>query len=409
MKELLMKKGMTFWLGHLSALLLAVAMVLTLPFAIAARDLGAVLFSPQRVHAILETGLIESGAFDRILARTLFEDLATGGGGEWYRLATEHLSEPERLELLQLLVPSGWVQDQIGSLSDSLFTWLQSDQPEPEFTLDLRPIKNQLLGESLDLAVEIFIDSWPSCTPEEAAMLEQAFNRDGSFPDVVCEPPEPMRRSMVDLATRLLAAETSGMPDRISLIDQGSINLQEMQVVKNSLRRTRALLAWSWLVPIAALGPIMALKVRSLEDLGRWWGVPLFFTGISTLILNLVFRGSQATMVNQFLADAGAPGSIQFELLAPLFEGAIGRVLRLMLFHALIVAFVGAGAWIGFARRRREDGGQFDPKEDGPVDTGRQEPLQASDRGAGTPPPIPPIDDDETESQDGGPPSGIFG
>lgn len=403
-----MKKGITYWIGHLTAILLAAVMIFTLPFAIAARDLGAVLFSPQRVGTILESRLVESGAIERILTRTLFEDLGVRGGDDWYRRATEHLSEPERQELVDLLVPAGWVEDQVTSLSESLFAWIQSEQLEPELSLDLLPVKARLLGESLDLAVEIFVDSWPSCTPEEVERLEQALDDDGSFPEIVCEPPEPLRRSIVDLATRSLAAETSRMPDRIDLIGLGSVSLQELLTVKNSLRRTQALLAWSWLVPMAALGPIMAFKVRDVEDLGRWWGAPLFFTGVSTLLLNLVFRGFRPALIEQILSGEAVADPIQFEVIAPILDGVMAQVLRLMLLHALLLALVGAGAWFMATRRRRipdkgssAAGGSAELEPQGfTVEGERQEP---------SPPPIPSMGTPEDDEQEGGPPSGIFG
>jgi hypothetical protein len=409
MKDLLMKKGIIYWLGHLTAIVLAAVMILTLPFAIAARDLGAVLFSPQRVRTILESRLIESGAIESILARTLFEDLAVRGGDDWYRRATEHLSEPERQELVDLLIPAGWIEDQITSLSESLFAWMQSEQLEPELRLDLLPVKARLLGESLDLAVEIFVDSWPSCTPEEVERLGQALDNNGSFPEIVCEPPEPLRRSIVDLATRSLAAATTQMPDSIELIGPGSVTLQELQTVKNSLRRTQALLAWSWLVPIAALGPIMALKVRGVEELGRWWGLSLFFAGVSTLLLNLVFRGSRPALIEQILAGAADPDPIQFELTAPILEGVMAQVLRLMLLHALLLALVGAGAWFVFTRRSRKIPEKGSPAAGRSVEVEPQGFTEKGMRRGPSPPPLPPMGATDDEEQEGSPLSGIFG
>jgi hypothetical protein len=269
-----MGKGIKFWIGHILAWLLAVSMVLGLPFAIAARDLGAVLFSPDRMQAILRARLVESGTLNRVLAQTLFDGKNIAGGDEWYKQATAYLSEPERQELLRLLVPPGWLDEQILDLSDSFFMWLDTDQPAPDLFLDMQPVKAQLLGQSLDQAVEIFVDSWPSCSPEEVELLQVAIDEGRDISGIICEPPEPMRALIVDQATRALALETAGIPDRVPLLGAAADDVRELQSMKQSLRGLRVSLAWSWLVPLAALGPIMALKIRGRDDLGRWWGNP---------------------------------------------------------------------------------------------------------------------------------------
>jgi hypothetical protein len=403
-----MKRSFTFWIGHLAALLLAAGMVISLPFAIAARDFGVVLFSQTRVQSILQSRLIDSGFIDRILEQTLFGDQGIRKGSEWYKRATEHLSEPERQELLHLLVPQGWVEEQISYLSNSLFEWLENDQAAPELTLDIQPIKAQLLGDSLDQAVEVFVDSWPSCSPDEVERLERALEEGRELPTFVCEPPEPLRSYIVDLATRALANETQTLPDRVSLVNQLEISSQELQSTKTTLRRLQALLLWSWLVPAAALGLIMALKIRGLPELGRWWGLPLFFSGVAALILNLIWRASRDAMVDDLLAGLGSADTVQHALVAAVVQSAVGQALRLMIIRVLIIMLIGASAWFFLARAKRakQVGGSSanvmasEIKEESDLE------LTSLDQ---APPPVPPIDYRETDEQDEGPPSGIFG
>jgi hypothetical protein len=77
-----MKKGFSFWLGHAAALLLAAGMVISLPFAVAARDLGAVLFSAERMRSILENRLIETGFLDD------FDRPDGGVGNDWQQITS---------------------------------------------------------------------------------------------------------------------------------------------------------------------------------------------------------------------------------------------------------------------------------------------------------------------------------
>lgn len=409
-EKIRMKKSFAFWTGHVIALALAAGMVLSLPFALAARDLGAVLFSRERVHSILQSRLIESGVLNRILVDTLFSGEAIQGGDDWYPRAVKHLSEPERQELLQMLIPSGWVEQQISNLSLSLFNWLESDQSVPDLDLDLQPIKARLLGESLDQAVEIFIDSWPSCSPEEVERLRLALEEGRELPSFVCEPPEPLRASLVDLATRALAKETQSIPDRVSPLAQSAVDHQQMNSTKATLIRLRTLLSVMWMLPAAALGLIMALKIRNGPDLGRWWGLPIFFAGTAALLLNLILRASRGDLLRGLEADLGAPGSVQYELAGTVLQGAVGQALGLMLVHALLIVLVGAGVWYLLARRGRDKSlvrFALDPGEEA-SSVHSVEKTGASQ----SPPSVPPLDSQAEAGQGGdeeGTPSGIFG
>jgi hypothetical protein len=396
-----MRKGIGFWIGRIAAWFLAAGMVLSLPLSIAARDLGVVLFSQERMQSILQTRLVETGTLNRILAETLFGGKNLAVEADWYKRAMEHLSEPERQELLKLLLPSGWLDDQILSISDSFFNWLETDQPLPELSLDIRPLKAQLLGDGLDRAVEIIVDSWPSCSPEDVDMLQRAMDEGQELPMLICEPPEPIRGLIIDLAIRTLARETAAIPDHVPVLGSGSTDLQELQSMKQSLRSLRVFMTWSWLLPVAALGPIMALKIRSTDDIGQWWGLPLFFSGLTTLFFNLVLRGSRDEILSDVLRDVGSPESIPYQLIAGTIQSVANQALRLMLFHAVMLAIVGFGSWMILARIRKTStssaGKIQDEVYEAQVESRRDTP--------GSPPPIPPID----SKHDEGPPSGIFG
>jgi hypothetical protein len=353
--------------------------------------------------------LIESGVLNRILIETLFSGEAIQDGDNWYPRAVKHLSEPERQELLQMLIPSGWVEEQISNLSLSLFNWLESDQSVPDLGLDLRPIKARLLGESLDQAVEIFIDSWPSCSPEEVERLRLTFEEGRELPSFVCEPPEPLRAALVDLATRALASETQSMPDHVSPLAQSAVDNQQMHSTKAALLQLRTLLSVMWMLPVAALGLIMALKIRNGPDLARWWGLPIFFSGTAALLLNLVLRASRGDLLRGLEADLGTPGSVQYELAGTVLQGAVGQALGLMLVHASLISLVGAGVWFLLARRTADERlvqSALDPGEEA-SSVHSLEKTGASQ----SPPPVPTVDPQAGAGQGGeeGPPSGIFG
>lgn len=398
-------RSIGYWLGHLIALALAITMIITLPWAIAARDIGAVVFTQERVHSILQLRIIESGVLEHVLVDALLGERGISGGDEWFRAAVGHLSDPERQEILALVLPEGWIESQISNATESTFAWLESEQVVPDLYIDMQPIKAKLLDTSLDLVVEVFVDSWPSCSPEEVERLQMALDRGGELPGVVCEPPEPLRAYIVDLATRALATETSGIPDRMPLFGRAELNVEEMIALKQSLRTNKALLMWSWLVPLALLGPLMAIKARSRGDLGRWWGIPLAASGVFTVLLNLVLRGNRADVIQNALQDTGPPGSPQYTILDVLLQGAADLIVRLMLLHALALLFAGAAVWF-FLRRPREPKNEVSAM-DRQDENGLEGPSAESP--PRSPPPVPPLEDRATGDSSNGPPSGIFG
>ncbi len=402
-----MKKGVSFWLGHAAATILAAGMVISLPFAVAARDLGAVLFSPERVRSILETRLIETGLLDRILVDSLFGNQGIPAEDDWYKRATKHLSGPERQELLGLLIPPGWVQEQTSALSESVFEWLESDQSFPQLTIDLQPIKGRLLTDGLDQAVEIFVDSWPSCSPDEVDQMQRAVENGLDIPPIVCEPPEPLRSLILDMSTRALADETRSIPDRVSLLERQAINLEQLQSAKRSLRNLKALLTWFWLVPLAALGPVMALKIRDWRDLGRWWGLPLFFAGVATIGLNLILRATRGAFFADLLLELGSTDSLQYELAAAVVQSAATQSLRLMISHALIIAIIGAGGWFLLTRSGRISGNVDEYTAS--LEGARDDPVENSINADYSPPPLPPLTPRDPDEEEADPPSGIFG
>lgn len=401
---------MTQRIGRIIAWLFAMAIVITLPLAIVARDLGAVVFSQPQVESILQARLVSSDALDRVLADSLFSEGEFDRQDEWFSRAVKHLSEAERHEILRLLLPAGWIEQQIAAATEAVFAWFESDQTVPVLFLDMEPIKARLLGDSLDQVVELIVQSWPACSPDELERLQMAFEVGGEVPPFLCEPPEPLRGLIVDFATRNLANETSALPDRVPLVEREALNLPQLQSAKVTLRVIRALLAWSWLVPLAALGLIMALKVRSAYDLGRWWGIPLLLSGAATFILNMILRATRGRVLGVVLREVGAPETARYGAIDLFLKGAASLTLRLMLLHALILSAAGAIIWLIFVWRARRRSDRLNEMASGSI-----RPLESDER-AGvaqqeieSPPPLPPFDKNDETQADGDPPSGIFG
>jgi uncharacterized membrane protein YhaH (DUF805 family) len=208
------------------------------------------------------------------------------------------------------------------------------------------------------------------------------------------------------MSTRALANETQAIPDRVALLEREELNPEELQSTKRSLRNLEVLLSWSWLVPLAALGPVMALKIRDWRDLGRWWGLPLFFAGLATLGLNLILRASRGALFANVLMEIGSPDSIQYEVTSAVIQSAATQALRLMMIHGLIIAILGVGGWFLLTRsgRRSVNAGEHSTS----LGAAQDEPVDDRTPAVRPPPPLPPLSSRETDEEDPGPPSGIF-
>lgn len=92
-----------------------------------------------------------------------------------------------------------------------------------------------------------------------------------------------------------LASVAANVPKEFALTDElvewsGAPVGVEPLILKQQLRLIRTLMGLVWLVPLGLLLLILLLRVRSLNSLGWWWGIPLLLGGTGTLLLTFAFR-----------------------------------------------------------------------------------------------------------------------
>ncbi len=162
---------------RITASLLAVLFVITLPFTVVGQSAAQMIFSPEAVTDLVASSLIGSGFLERYLLETAFPgDLAPGGEADalGFAEALQYLSPAERQMIIQQIVPDGWVEDQITTSVEAVFRWIDDESPVPEIKLDLVPIKDRLIDGGIEDFAEMVVDSWPSCSPEQINVMRKA-------------------------------------------------------------------------------------------------------------------------------------------------------------------------------------------------------------------------------------------
>jgi hypothetical protein len=396
-------KGCSARFLQLLALGAVAIFVLTLPPALFGRGLARVVFDPRTFSDVLRTQLLESGLVTSRMQEVFDSGRwleALGDDAEPLRPAFEYLSNAEKAEILTLLLPDGWMQEQFNLLLQDFFAWVDSPEAVAQVAIDFQPLKAHLRTGGIDSIVEILVDSWPSCTAEGALRLERELLGGEAAPTEYCEPPEPMLSDLVRLASNSLIEQVNQLPERLQLFK--GVDPAELLVFKDQLRSLRAISFWGWFLPLSMLGVVMALVARGLDDLRRWWGLSLMISGLSTFLFVLILNSARPDLAANLTRGFAGSGSLVQSVLVVGLQGLLSLALQRLLLQSLLLAIGGLAFWFGLRwiiRRRGAEAQEELPPA-----------LAASSKvnhPAG-PPPVPPLDRGDGGGE-GDPPSGIFG
>lgn len=193
------------------------------------------------------------------------------------------------------LVSPQWVQAQADRAVDAVFDYLQTGDPiQAEAEIDMRSLLTRLRSGEGQAIVRAGLEALPPCAepiPTVAA---------GEGPVILdCRPTsvpidELTQQVHQAAAERADEALDAGGVLHVPLVDDRSLTpaqRQDLEQIRRLYRlaRHRALLLW--LAPAGALALIALLAVRSLRDVGRWWGLPLTVAGVIGLVGALLVLG----------------------------------------------------------------------------------------------------------------------
>lgn len=195
------------------------------------------------------------------------------------------------------VLPPGWIEAQTDTAVDGVYNFLETgDTSQAELSLDMSPLLESLRGQGGQQLITAVIEQLPPCSQP----IPDFDPASGNLP--ACLPPQISSQQLVDnIHTAVVDAIDNnpqwtqnvgvvqiplfGEDSALGLTAEYQVEIQRLQ--QNFLwARTWA---WTlWLVPLAALLLIVLLAVRSLSDLGHWWGWPMVITAVVGLSLSFL-------------------------------------------------------------------------------------------------------------------------
>jgi hypothetical protein len=336
-------------------LLLALILIVVLPLVLLAYDLGHVVYNPPLIKSVITDEVINSNlipvALEWFSDRRAQERVESGE-------ALTGITEPDIVLLMSYLNRDDWRKIKAEVLTDEILTdwtsvtvdgvyaWIDTDYRVPQITWQLKPFKERVDSEHGITCIKIAYGKLPPCTQAEIDDFETRLAAAPPNTEVLynlCEFPDPWHEDQYNDYLAELQSIVKNVPDEFALTDElaQTRDIQGVgpEVLKNQLRLIRTLMNLAPFVPAILLLFLLILCVRSLKDLGRWWGLPLLVGGFASLLMPLTYRW----LITNFLAAgplSETPELVREEATRSILRLA-AEVFRPMLFQALVVMAVG--------------------------------------------------------------------
>ena len=166
-------------------------------------------------------------------------------------------------------------------LLDSTFAYInmQSDTVQ----LPMTPIKTRMDSDAGVQSALVIFNTLPKCTAEqiEQMTLDALSNKNQTQP---CGLPEKYNALLIPLIRDLMKSAALELPDQM-IMYSSTASLENDPRIK--LRSARTAMRLSPILPLLFLLLMTVFTVNSLKNWLRWWGVPLFITGLFTSLAGL--------------------------------------------------------------------------------------------------------------------------
>ena len=343
-----------------------IMVIILFPVSLFAREIGNVLFSPEKIISIVNENVIDQDVLASVAEDSIRNVMFLGNEGPFDNVllqAFQGLSHQDWVTLLGLVAPPEVAKQSIFDVVEGYYGWIDSDDAYPKVTLDTNPWRENMVKNSVEIA-EIIMGSLDACTTEELNLFASA-DLGSSQAIPVCRPPEPYYSAIIEKVAEVGPSSMGSLVERIDFTGSDNINGDKMLAAKQMVRKTRFYLNKSWIFVLGLFLLGVLMGSRTLAQFFRWFGLPLLFSGLILLILDLlliIFSEGVVGMLWSVLGQ-GIPGGIVFPLQAALSEG-VSMITRPALFTAVTMIVLGAGSFLGGALLQKL---QTRPKEGSPA------------------------------------------
>jgi hypothetical protein len=379
-------------------ILLAIALVVSIPAALFAHSSLKVLLSPDVLSQVLSDLLLADGGWrDQFIAGvypTMFPEREQQT--HWF----ENLGLEERDEVATVLFPVDWIEDQLQGVVSSYISWVDSNASSQELVIQGVPLMPYLEDDASRTLVEIAVNSWPPCTTPQSQIIEQALRQDRLSGIPLCKPSGDLSSDYVNTLDTWLQSQILQLEPEVStFLDRNkSIILEEISQSRPNIISFLVFLRRVRLIPLFILGMLMTLIIRSFRDLGHWWGLVIVLgSGLAMIVVLLGYLFGPG-IVQKWISSSGDRQGVVNEALWSLIRPIFNRTFMLSAFFVLI----GVGMYM-LPKLLEKRITVPEPIE--PIIDEDDHQAQPSD-----PPPIKPFNPgEEPDSSSKETPSGIFG
>jgi hypothetical protein len=314
--------------------------------------------------ATLSTGTQQPGEADKQLIQPCIDKYGTGsqsqdsivqGGGPPPFMKSLTVSDWETV--ISTLFLTDKLKAMTENLLDQVFAYLNGQQDTVKVSLvDLKSHINSQAG--MDAILEV-IRAQPACTPPQIEEMQAALDS-GQGEMLLCRPPEDKLAKMVPQIRVQVDTYASQIPDsKIVLSPDSGENSGSGPFgggLSGGIRMARLIMRLSPDLPLLLLLFVTLLAVRTPKGWLRWWGIPLFFSGLLSLGLaistTVFFEQAWLAILANRIPPYLSLGLVNLghDLLRAIFQtlmvGIIGSEIFLLV--------LGLGMWIGsgFIKRK---------------------------------------------------------
>ncbi len=342
-------------LARLIAFLFASLFIVGMLLAILAFDVGRVVFNPPLVKSVLSEIVTESDLIPAALAwfseSRADQRYASGQAEAW-------VGEPDVTQLIMFMDVDDWrrirwevlpdeiLVEWVSVTVDGVYDWIDSDDRVPDIVWNLQPLIRLIDSQHGVTSITIAYGAMPPCNEAQITDFKNRLAAAPAGTEVLynlCQFPDPWYEDQFSDYIESLEDLVANVPTTFALTGELARATDTEGVGPEAIKTQLVLIRkWMNLAPLLLIIPlvfILILAVRSLNGLGRWWGIPLTLGSLLTLLLAFVYRPLTVAVLSAGPLSE-TPPLIREESIVGILRLAV-EVFKPMLWQSLVVLILG--------------------------------------------------------------------
>lgn len=332
---------------RLLAIILALLFILVLPLSLLSFNVGRVLFNRPLLKTVLTDAVTDSDLVPDALA-WFTQEVSAG-------LLIPEVAQQDLTAVLVSLTQEGWrairaeaLSDDIlagwtSSMVDGFYTWLDSDEPLPSFTLDMQSFKARINSDIGLRTIEIAYNALPICGNDQVETFKSLLANTAPGLEVYyppCQFPEVYKTSQLTAYLNSLTDVVNVIPDHYELqLQQTSASDNGWVPLKANLRLFRTVYWMGLILSLLLWGIVALLVIRTPRALARWGGIPLALAGALAIMLSWATSAFVKGLLITGPLQESSP-ELRTEMVRVISQ-LMGEMFTPMMVQALVILLIG--------------------------------------------------------------------